>query len=402
MKVLQINSVGTLSTGRIAADLCRTLAEQGYEGCVAFGRGDISPDINHIRIGSKFDVILHAFATRITDKTGFYSTRATKKFLKQIDRYKPDIIHLHNLHGYYINIQLLFEYLRKSNLPVIWTLHDCWAFTGHCAHFTMAGCDEWKRGCIRCPAGNTYPSSLFIHRSIWNYSKKRDLFTGMPRMTIVTPSNWLKHIVEQSFLNEYPIITIPNGIDLDVFKPTKNDFRSQNHLAGKFIILGVASTWSVSKGIADFTRLSTMLDDSFQIVLVGLKQKELARLPENIIGMNRVSIRDLAEIYTAADVFLNLSREETMGLTTVEALACGTPAIVYHSTALPETLGSGCGIAVKPGDLDTIIKSLHSMRLNPLNRSNCLSRAKEYERKRMYQNYINLYLQNDAIGCPEI
>ena len=339
MKVLQINTVcGTGSTGRIATDMYDILKENGHECCIAYGRGDAPAGYNTIKIGNKYDIYYHALMNRITDKHGFYSGAATKKFIKQVEEYNPDVIHIHNIHGYYINIEILFNYLKQSNKPVIWTLHDCWSFTGHCAYFTYVGCDKWKLGCYDCPQLDTYPSSKVFDNSKENYQNKRRLFTGVSNLTIVTPSQWLAGLVKESYLGEYPIQVINNGIDLDVFKPTESDFRKQYGLENKHVILGVANIWDKRKGLDDFIELSKQLDDEKQaIVLVGLSDKQLKTLPKNIIGIKRTnSTKELAEIYTAADVFFNPSKEETFGLVTIEAMACGTPAVVLDKSASPE------------------------------------------------------------------
>ncbi len=337
MKVLQINTFGNFSTGKIAVDLYRGLKESGYEGIVAFARNSIPKDVPSIKIGSKWSVYADGVLTRLTDRAGFYSTHATKVLIQHIKDYDPDIIHLHNLHGYYLNIKLLFEYLRESGKPVIWTLHDCWAFTGHCCYYSMVGCDKWKRGCSKCPQKGTYPKSILIDNSEWNFRKKKELFTSLPNLHLVCVSKWLKGEVEQSFLKDLPCEVIYNGIDLNTFKPTKGDFRQRFGLEDKKIILGVASTWNVRKGLNDFIELAGLLDDQYRIVLVGLDEKQKVGLPSKIIGLSRTKTdRELVEIYSTADVFFNASVEETFGLPTIEAMACGTPVIVYDSTALPE------------------------------------------------------------------
>lgn len=332
MKILQINIFATLSTGRIAVDLYKTLVENGNEGCIAFARGSIEKDVPNIKIGSELDVKLHGIATRITDKTGFYSTKPTKKLIEQIKQYNPDIIHLHNIHGYYINIELLFDFLKDYNKPVIWTLHDCWAFTGHCAYFDLANCNKWKSHCEKCPQKKEYPKSLFLDNSYWNFNKKRELFCGVKNMTLVTPSKWLSELVKFSFLKEYPIEVINNGIDLSVFKPTESNIRKHYNLEDKFIILGVAGVWDKRKGLSDFIELSKNLDDRFRIVVVGVTEKQRQRLPKNMVGILRThNVKELAQLYSAADVFVNPTYEDNFPTTNLEALACGTPVITYNT-----------------------------------------------------------------------
>ncbi len=391
MRVLQLNIFGNLSTGRIAVDLYRTLVAEGGEGKVAFARNSIAQGVPFVKIGTDMDVKLHALMTRITDRTGFFSKRATKKLLQEIDRYQPDIIHLHNIHGYYLHVGVLFDYLKKKQIPVVWTLHDCWAFTGHCCYFSMAGCEKWKTSCAKCPQKSAYPASKLMDSSAWNYKKKKDIFLGV-NLSLVTVSKWLENTVKQSFLKNYPVRTIYNGVDLNKFKPIQSDFRERYGLTDKIILLGVASTWDIRKGLKDFVQISNMLDEKFQIVLVGLNEREKKDLPKNILAISRTdSIEELAKIYTAADVFFNASVEETFGLPTVEALACGTPVIVYNATALPEVVDNTCGFVVDKHDLNAVKEILIQKKYLALGKEDCLNAAKKYEKDKQYKEYIALY-----------
>jgi glycosyltransferase involved in cell wall biosynthesis len=260
------------------------------------------------------------------------------------------VIWLHNIHGYYIHIGLLFDYLRTCGKQIFWMLHDCWTFTGHCSHFSFVGCDKWKTGCHHCPQKGQYPASLVLDNSKNNYEKKRALFTGIPNMTLITPSYWLANLVKQSFLQEYPVEVVYHTVDTEVFCPTESDFRQRYGLDGKKIALGVASIWDDRKGLYDFVQLATMLDSSWRIVLVGIKPEQGKILPDNVITIPRTnSQKELAEIYSAVDVFVNPSREETFGLTTVEALSCGTQAVVYKGTACEEIVEKFGGTAVSVG-----------------------------------------------------
>lgn len=352
MKYLFINSVaGFGSTGRIAAETCRELMAQGHECTLAFGRNAANcEDIPTVQIGSKLDYQLHGVRSRLLDDQGFGSGRATREFLQWTGEYDPDVIWLHNLHGYYIHIGELFRYLRTCGKKIIWTLHDCWSFTGHCAYFDFVGCGKWETGCHHCPQKGTYPKSMLLDGSRRNYEKKKALFTGIPDMTLVVPSQWLKSRVERSFLKEYPVEVVYNTVNTEVFKPTPGNFRKEHGLQDKKIILGVASVWEPRKGLKDFIALSELLDERYKIVLIGLSQAQIQTLPEKILGLPRTdSVQALAEAYTAADVFVNPSVEETFGLTTLEAHCCGTPAIVYQDTACQEIAEKFGGIAVKRG-----------------------------------------------------
>lgn len=392
MKVLEINSVcGIRSTGRICTDLADVLKEDGHECLIAYGR-ETAPDRYRdisFRIGSDNDVRLHALRARLFDSAGWGSRNATKRLIGRIREYAPDIIHLHNLHGYYLDLELLFDYLSSAGKPVVWTLHDCWAFTGHCAHFTAAGCDRWKTGCHDCIQKNSYPASVLLDRSKQNWLKKKELFTGVERMTLVTPSKWLAGLVNESFLGRYAVKVIPNGIDLNVFKPTESNFRRKYGLQGKRIVLGAATSWTERKGLNEFIQLAALLDEEYRLVLLGLTPEQIAELPKNILGLTATnSTEELAGIYTAADVFVNAGKEETMGLTTVEAMACGTPAAVSPLTAVPEVVTPDGGIvldkltpvAIKDGIEKVLEADLHP-RIN----------AEKYEKKQQYLKYLDLY-----------
>ena len=392
MKLLQINSVcGLGSTGRIAKNIHDLFAKLGHECLFAYGRGTAPPGINSLRIGTDLDNYLHAAETRLFDMHGFSSTSATKKFINKIKEYSPDLIHLHNLHGYYINVELLFNYLKEASKPIIWTLHDCWAFTGHCAHFDYIGCKRWQKNCHDCPQKGIYPSSFLFDNSKNNYLKKRNLFTSVANMVIVTPSKWLASIVEKSFLNGYPLQVIYNGIDLDVFKSRENDFRRRNHLEGKIIILGVANIWAFKKGLDDFINLSKTIDnDKFKIVLVGLNEQQLKKIPKNILGIERTNNeQELAEIYSAADVFFNPTYEEVLGMTNIEALACGTPVITYNSGGSPECVSAKSGYVIGKGEWKKVPEIMDNMK--NFQYEELRSEAQAFDKSTNYMEYITLY-----------
>ena len=352
MKYLFINVVaGYGSTGRIAADQCRELAARGHTCVLAYGRMITGcDDLQTVKIGSDFDVRCHAMESRLLDNSGFGSRRATAAFLKWVREFDPDVIWLHNIHGYYIHIGDLFGYLRTCGKRIIWTLHDCWAFTGHCVYFDYVRCEKWKTGCHDCPQKRTYPESLFLDGSRKNYERKRALFTGIPNLSLTVPSHWLESRVKQSFLKDYPVEVIHNRVDRRIFKPTPGDFRRKYALEEKTVLLGVASVWEERKGLKDFVALSKLLDDRFQIVLIGLNPKQLASLPETILGLPRTdNISQLVQAYSAADVFVCPSTEETFGMTVLEACCCGTKTVVYQDTACEEIAREFGGIAVPRG-----------------------------------------------------
>lgn len=326
MRIVQINTFPYKATGSIMMNIHNKLLEEQYDSYVVWGRGRAAQNEHEIAIRDEFGVKFHGIYTRITDKTGFASKKMTRKLIDKLKQIEPDILHLHNIHGYYLNIEQLFNYIRENNIKVVWTLHDCWAFTGHCAYFDMVGCEKWKTGCHDCEQKKTYPSSLIKDNSYWNWKKKRSLFTNL-NITIVTPCKWLKNIVKQSFLKEYPVEVIYNGIDLNVFHPEKTDFEEKYNLRGKYVILGVASEWTERKGLKDFIKLEEMLDRTkYRIVLVGLTQKQIKELPNTIIRIERTeNVQELVGIYTRANVFFNPTYEDNFPTTNLEAIACGTP-----------------------------------------------------------------------------
>ena len=394
MKVLQINTVcGVGSVGRIVRQIHEALQEKGHESYIAYGRKPLGCD-GAIRIGEDLDVYFHVFLTRVFDLHGFGSKKATKKFLKIVEEINPDIIHLHNIHGYYLNIEVLFDFLKSFDKPVVWTLHDCWAFTGHCSYFTYAKCERWKTGCYSCPEKKSYPRSVIFDNSKSNYARKKKAFTGAKNMTLVTPSQWLAGLVKESFLRDYPVQVIPNGIDTEVFKPTPSDFKKRYGLDGKFLILGVANVWGKRKGFDYFLDLSKYLSDDEIIVLVGLSDERIKNLPNNIIGIKRTnSAKELAEIYTAADVFFNPTLEDNYPTVNLEAQACGTYVITFDSGGAKETIISKeSGVAIKPCNAEDIMNLIRVLRSKGRKPANVDSSAKLVISHRfMVGSYISLY-----------
>ncbi len=394
MKILEINSVcGIKSTGRIVSDLYDIFTHNGHECKVAFGRENPKNvrENDIYRISNDFDVKHHALMSRLTDKAGFYSKNTTKLFIEWMKNYNPDVVHLHNIHGYYVNINLLLNYLKAANKKIIFTLHDCWAFTGHCAYFDFIACDKWRVDCFDCPQKNEYPASKFADNSRENHKRKKELFSGLD-MTIVTPSDWLNDVVKQSFLSQYEIKTINNGIDLSKFTYIESDFKKKHELVGKNIILGVASVWDRRKGLSDFVKLSELIDANYKIVIVGLSQSQIKQMPENILALGKTqSIKELAEIYSAANVFLNPTYEDNFPTTNIEALACGTPVITYNTGGSPEIIDDSCGVVVKKGDIkalaNEIIRVTNSKEYSG---ENCIKRSKNFDKNDNYLKYLEL------------
>lgn len=368
MKILQINSVcGLGSTGRIATDIYAALQAKGIESHIMFGRGEARGCDSAIKISSQLDFYSHALQTRLFDNHGFCSTKATLQAIKALDELKPDIVHLHNIHGYYLNVELLFAYLKQQpKIKIIWTLHDCWPFTGHCAYFDFADCSKWKTQCFSCPQKNTYPASNGLDNSKNNYQRKKAAFTGLKDLTIVTPSQWLADLVKQSYLKDYPVQVVNNGIDLSVFQPRQSEFRVKHNLVDKFLIMGAASVWSPRKGFDDFIALAKILPDNYHLVMVGLSPDKIKTLPSNIIGIHRTdNPTELAEIYSAADVFFNPTYEDNYPTVNLEAIACCTPVITYNTGGSPESVSTEHGFVVAKGDVSAVLAVVKNLSLEP-------------------------------------
>ena len=457
MRIAQINVVSSFSTGRIAVQLCRLANAAGHRTLLCHSRDHAPSDIASYRVGSRDHALirrmqawfarrsnlfcrlaagalgklcssrlsvmantyLHIALARLTDRAGFFSRGATRRLVRQLRRFKPDLIHLHNLHGYYLHLPTLFKYLKEQDIPVVWTLHDCWAYTGHCAYYTMAknappleskrrraqqetvGCDRWTTGCGQCVLKRSYPASLWRDQSARNWQQKREMFCGVPHMVLTTPSEWLRDEVLRSFLKNYPVYALPNGVDLSVFTPCA-DGRYMEDVARSYgldgigerrLVLSVAAVWDERKGLADLIELAEKLGPEYCVAAVGLDEYQIAALPKNtVMGVRRTgNVNDLCALYTAADVYVSTSREETMGMTLVEALACGTQVICYDATAMPEIVTEDVGEVVPVGDTDALAEAVRRLCDNPKSDADCLSRAEDYESGQRFQAYIRLY-----------
>lgn len=391
MRVLFVNLVyGTGSTGKIIADIMNLLKKVGNDVKALYGTGACSDNADAVRVSGKFGYYFHNAMSRFTDHAGLYSWAATGKMIREIRAFQPDLIHLHTLHGFYVNYEMLFRFLKKANIPVVWTLHDCWTFTGHCTHFSQANCTQWKTLCRDCKLLYRYPQCYWKGDVKRNYLWKKRAFTDVNNLTVTTPSQWLADQVAESFLRDYPRIVIPNGIDRTIFCPRPSSLRERYHLEDKKIVLGVANAWNTRKGLLDLLTLADRLDSTYQVVLVGLIEKQLPELPLCVLGLLRtVNQTELAQWYSTADVFVNPTYEETFGLTTVEAQACGTPVVVYETDGCPETVAPGNGRLVPQGNIQALENAVRDVadsnwRADP-------KKMARFDKDTVYQGYVKLY-----------
>lgn len=398
MKILQISSeLNVGSIGKISEHISDLILKEGWESYIAYGREAKESKSNSFRIGTEKDLMIHGLSTRLFDNHGFASAAATENLIKSLEDIKPELIHLHHLHGYFINVELLFDYLKKTEVPVIWTFHDCWSFTGHCTHYEYVGCEKWKRQCYSCPQKNEYPGSFLIDRSFKNYNLKKSIFNGHPKLTIVTVSQWLGEQVKQSFLSGYKVEVISNGIDLEVFKPRPSSVKHKYGLQGRFLILGVAGNWEARKGLKDFLELRNHLSSDFDIVLVGLSAQLKKEIGDKIIGIEKTENQiELAELYSAADVFVNPTLEDSFPTTNIEALACGTPIITYRTGGSVEAVHERTGYIVEKKDISGMLEKIYivSKHGKAFYDKNCrLIAEKLYDKNINFAKYIELYRQ---------
>lgn len=396
-KIVLINTVLYGSTGNIVRQLKSLAEEKGmkvYTVSAYTRNSNVKYEDNDIIIGNLFDRYLHIWLSRVTGLSGTFSFYSTLKLTKWLRKIEPDVIHLHNLHNAYINLPILFKYIKRNNVKVLWTLHDCWAFTGRCPHFEILNCDKWRTGCHDCPyPAESYPIAFRDNtKKMWTL--KKNAFTGVKDMTLVTPSKWLAKLVKQSFLANYPTKVINNGINIGVFMPIEENLFKVLKADGKHIVLGVAMDWNIRKGLDVFKVLCSELGDEYKVVMVGTDKKLAKELgPYGIVCVDRTSSQqELAEIYTAADVFVNPTREDNFPTVNIEALACGTPVITFDTGGSSEMLDDMCGIVVSKGDINGVICAIKNICENEkLNGENCVSKASQFNSKDRFMEYIDLY-----------
>lgn len=392
MKVVQINTFcDSDSTGKICAGISSVLNTHNIENYIIYTSGRSSHP-QGIRCAERFPKF-QALRSRVLGNYGFNTRRATARIIDELDRIAPDVVHLHNLHSHNVHLEYLFTYLKTKQIKIFWTFHDCWAFTGYCPYYDMVECEQWKTGCRKCPQKRRY--SWFFDRSQYLYEKKKQLFTGVD-LTIITPSKWLADQVGQSFLKNFPVRVVHNGIDFDIFQQRRSDFRKKYNIdEGKFILLGVASIWVPRKGADVFIRLAQRLDEKFQIVLVGTDDDIDSFLPPNVISIHRTANQaELAEIYTAADLFVNPTREDTFPTVNIESLACGTPVLTYRTGGSPECIDETSGRVVNRNDEAALYDAILEIeRERPFSADDCRKRAQQFSKQEKFNEYVLLYQQ---------
>lgn len=404
-KLLQINPVLRVntSTGRIMQEIGELAMLHGWKTYMAYSKGrdgikECKSEI--VPVGDVWSTAWHGLETRLLDRHGLASDRATREFIKRIETIAPDIVHIHNIHGYFLNYRILFDFLSRSGIPVVWTVHDCWLYTGHCYYYSYAGCNKWQTGCGHCPQKKEFPASYFSDRSHRNWLDKKTAFTSMPldKLTIVPVSDWIREEMSRSFLKDYHFQVIHNGINTEVFDVyDATAVRQQYSLGDKHIFLGVASIWSREKGLADFIKMSELIGQDEVIVLVGIKPEDMKLLPKNVVAIARTeNIRQLAELYSAADVFINPTWQDNYPTVNLEAIACGTPVVTYRTGGSIEAITDTTGFIVEQGDVAGLVDAARCIirRGKEAYRNVCRQYAvANFRKEDRYADYLNLYRQ---------
>ena len=379
-KVLYINSVcGFGSTGRIVADLTKT---NDYESLVCFGRKKDFANVNSFQFANFFDNAFGAIRTILFDNNLNICTNATRRLIKKIKEYNPDIIHLHNIHGYYVNVEMLINFLKEYGKPVVWTMHDCWAFTGYCSDAYYVNCEKYQKECKNCDHWFAYPFSIFKQNVTKDFYKKKKLLEDFDNLTIVTPSRWLGGICNLSFLRNKQTVTVNNGIDLNDFKPSKEKNK-------KFTVLAVASFWTKDKGSEDLNKLVKLLDRDIEVVVVGNGSDKI----EGVKSISHTNNKaELVDLYSSAHVLINPTLDDNFPSVNIESIACGTPVITYRTGGSPEIIDGKTGVVVDKGNYRAMAEVVNSLYKNYYFRSeDCVERSKRYSKEVMKKEYQKLY-----------
>lgn len=397
MRIYQLNTFcGVKSTGRIAAEIAKIVEADGGVCRIGYGVPEMSVDAERFayRIGSPMERKLHGAMRKLLDAEGLGSFWGTRKLLRDMEAFQPDLIHLHNLHGCYLHLPLLFDYLAQTNVPIVWTLHDCWPFTGHCAYFDYCGCERWKTGCHDCPQQKNYPTCIGLDGSKRNYALKKKWFTGLKRLTLVAPCEWMLKPLGASFLGHYPSRVILNGIDLDSFHPAPSGLRERLSLGERKLCLSLAAEWDARKGLPCLIQTADRMGERYRFAVIGLTDEQIAALPQGMLGLPRTgSVQELAEWYTAADCLVNPTLEDNMPMVNLEALACGTPVAVFSTGGCPEAVDESTGAVVPKGDVSALCSAIERLCCSDREawRQSCLERARLFDAKHTFEAYLSLY-----------
>ncbi len=397
-KLLQINPVVRLntSTGRIMREIGELAIASGWESYVAYsGARDGRPEhTSHlVPVGDKLDLALHAVATRLFDAHGLASHRATRQLIRRIREIDPDVIHIHNIHGYFLNYPMLCKYLKESGKPVIWTVHDCWLYTGHCYYYSAAHCDKWRTGCGHCPQKHAFPSSLLFDRSARNWRDKQRAFGSLDNLTIVPVSDWIRQEMASSFLADKRFLVFHNGIDLNTFRPEAAEGAQRREGT---VILGVASLWHEEKGFEDLVKMAGMLRSDEHLVMIGrMSDEQRQRMPAGVELIERTeNVGKLAALYATATAFVNPTWQDNYPTVNLEAIACGTPVVTYRTGGSVESVTDGTGFVVEQGDVAGMLARVRELAAG--NRAATAEKCQAYalahfSKEDCYQNYIRLY-----------
>lgn len=396
MRIFQLNTYcGIKSTGRIALEIARLVQNDGGECLIGYGVPEISKDAQPFacRVGKPLERKLHGAIRKLFDAEGYGSYIGTKKLIREMERFQPDLVHFHNLHGCYLHLPSLFRYLSKADLPIVWTLHDCWPFTGHCAYFDFAECNLWKTGCHHCMQQKSYPACVGLDGSKRNYRHKMKWFRLLKRLTFVAPCQWMLGPLGESFMKDYPARVIPNGVNLAAFQPTESDLRERYHLDNKAVCLSVAAEWDARKGLTYLCQAAEQIGENYVFVVIGLTPEQMNGLPGNMIGLTRTdSVEELAAWYTLADCFVNPTLEDNMPMVNLEALACGTPVAVFRTGGCPEAIDESCGRVVEQGNVPQLCESIRMLCAQKPERTEaCLKRARLFDCSKTFAQYLALY-----------
>ena len=396
MRIFQLNTVcGIKSTGRIAVEIGRLVEKDGGQCMIGCGANDVPPEAEHMayKTLSVPHRRLYSLITKLFDADTRFNASGTRKLIREIERFAPNVIHLHNIHGGYLHAGVLFRYLQKKNIPVVWTLHDCWPFTGHCAYFDYSGCEKWKTRCHHCPQQRSYPVCIGLDNSKGNHARKRRLFTSLDNLTMVTPCEWMKEPLGQSYMGKYPVRTIYNGVDLSSFRPVESNIRRRYGLEDGRLVLAVASDWDERKGLRYLVEAAAKLGKDYHFVIIGLSSAQVAELPEGMTGIEHTAnVQELVEWYSAADCLANPSMEDNMPMVNLEALACGTPVVTFRTGGCPEAVDEGTGIVVDKADVDGLCDTIR--RMTPKTeacKAACLKRSERFSAASTFENYLALY-----------